>query len=77
MGANASFKRDKMRNHVFSKLGDGKNTFMWHDKWLEQGPLSSIIPMENVKQADLDCQINVADMINQDRWKWPARWSIE
>ncbi|GKA50568.1 reverse transcriptase domain-containing protein [Tanacetum coccineum] len=59
MEANASFKR----KDVFSKFGDGKHTFMWHDKCLEQGPLSSMIPMENVKEVDLglsnqDCSVS-------------------
>ncbi|PWA73992.1 reverse transcriptase zinc-binding domain-containing protein [Artemisia annua] len=32
--------REKVRNHVYYKIGNGKNVSTWFDKWCEVGPLS-------------------------------------
>ncbi|GKB24652.1 RNA-directed DNA polymerase, eukaryota, reverse transcriptase zinc-binding domain protein [Tanacetum coccineum] len=28
--------RDKIRDHVFKKVGNGKTTFLWHEKWYDK-----------------------------------------
>ncbi|GKD78093.1 hypothetical protein Tco_1340714 [Tanacetum coccineum] len=67
-------RRDKIRQHVYCKIGNGKNTFMWHDKWNDEGLISNMISMETVIEAGLDRNMKVADMVKQGVWQWPANW---
>ncbi|GJR84895.1 RNA-directed DNA polymerase, eukaryota, reverse transcriptase zinc-binding domain protein [Tanacetum coccineum] len=36
--------RSRVKNHVFYKVGNGKNIFVWFDRWDIKGPLYDIIP---------------------------------
>lgn len=67
--------RDQMRIHIRSKVGNGKSTFFWHDRWWGPEPLSSYIPMEAVTQAGLDLNVKLKDMIQGGQWTWPVEWS--
>lgn len=67
--------RDKMRAYVISKVGDGANTFLWHDKWWGPEPLSKYIPMDAIAQVGLDNSLKVKDIIQQGQWCWPDGWN--
>ena len=64
--------RDKMRNHVTCKVGNGKSVFFWHDKWWDEDIPSDIIPNEAILQVNMDGNEKVCDMIDNENWLWPA-----
>ena len=41
------------------------------------GPLSNLIPLESIKQAELNQNMKVKDMINNGQWCWPNNWLNE
>ncbi|GJZ23061.1 RNA-directed DNA polymerase, eukaryota, reverse transcriptase zinc-binding domain protein [Tanacetum coccineum] len=42
----------KLRQHISKQIGDGKSSFMWHDKWWDKGVICDIIPMEEPNSLD-------------------------
>ena len=67
--------RDKMRNHMVCKIGNGASIFLWHDRWWGPDPLSKYISMNDVEQAGFDCNMKIKDMINEGQWSWSTEWS--
>nr|GEU53181.1 copia protein [Tanacetum cinerariifolium] len=55
--------RSKIRVSVWKKIGDGKNTNIWFDKWCNESPLCEIIPFRYKYEARLAENSSVADMI--------------
>ncbi|GJU13851.1 RNA-directed DNA polymerase, eukaryota, reverse transcriptase zinc-binding domain protein [Tanacetum coccineum] len=77
--ASASWKhilslRDKVRHHIIKKIRNGKECFMWFDKWWEKGIISEIIPIEVIQEANLNRNMKVREMIEKGEWKWPLNW---
>nr|XP_043613082.1 uncharacterized protein LOC122585046 [Erigeron canadensis] len=52
-----------------SKIGDGKTTLAWHDKWGQDGPLIRFILPREIARAGLVFLCNY-----EGTWKWPAAW---
>nr|GEU28937.1 hypothetical protein [Tanacetum cinerariifolium] len=67
--------RDKLRKHVVCRVGDGSKIFLWHDKWWGPEPLIKSIPMETIRQAELESNVKLKDMIKDGLWKWPMEWN--
>lgn len=59
---------------IISKIGDGKSTFAWHDKWSDIGHLSSVISSRNISNVGFTMQSKVSDIIENNHWKWPTDW---
>ncbi|GJS66832.1 metallophosphoesterase 1-like protein isoform X1 [Tanacetum coccineum] len=55
--------RSKIRDSVWKKIGDGKYTNIWFDKWCNESPMCEIIPFRNIYEARLSEGSSVADMI--------------
>ncbi|GKC45260.1 hypothetical protein Tco_1062982 [Tanacetum coccineum] len=53
---------------------DGKDISVWHDKWCSHGPIDMIVSKRVVYEARIADEARVADMINNDKWKWPREW---
>nr|XP_043625576.1 uncharacterized protein LOC122597001 [Erigeron canadensis] len=66
--------RDVVRPFLWKKIGDGRNTSLWFDKWAEVCPLSSLISPRQIAQAGLSLNSNVADVVQNGEWKWPTAW---
>nr|GEV05254.1 hypothetical protein [Tanacetum cinerariifolium] len=66
--------RDKMKRHVIYKIGNGLNTCVWFDKWDHNGPLSNFITKRDIYDARFKSNNSVAELIEEDRWKWPSKW---
>ncbi|GKC01404.1 RNA-directed DNA polymerase, eukaryota, reverse transcriptase zinc-binding domain protein [Tanacetum coccineum] len=66
--------RNKIRPHVFHNIGNGKSTSIWYDRWNQCGPLSNIINRRDIYDARLKTTDCVANMIEEERWKWPSEW---
>ncbi|GJY46689.1 RNA-directed DNA polymerase, eukaryota, reverse transcriptase zinc-binding domain protein [Tanacetum coccineum] len=55
--------RSKIRDSVWKKIGEGKNTNVWFDKWCNESPLCEIVPFKNRYEARLSEKASVADVI--------------
>ncbi|GJZ85566.1 RNA-directed DNA polymerase, eukaryota, reverse transcriptase zinc-binding domain protein [Tanacetum coccineum] len=66
--------RDKIKEFVNVKLGNGKNCSLWFDKWHPGGPLSKLIDYRMIHMAGLDINAKVIDLINNNSWCWPIDW---
>ncbi|GJW64567.1 RNA-directed DNA polymerase, eukaryota, reverse transcriptase zinc-binding domain protein [Tanacetum coccineum] len=46
-------------------------------KWIHKGPepLIKYIPMETIRQAGLESNVKLKDMIKNGLWKWPREWN--
>ncbi|GKA23674.1 RNA-directed DNA polymerase, eukaryota, reverse transcriptase zinc-binding domain protein [Tanacetum coccineum] len=66
--------RDLIMSHVLSKIGNGKNTYMWYDNWSGLGPLINIISYRILYNARLNKEDNVANMIDAGNWKNGSEW---
>nr|XP_043619801.1 uncharacterized protein LOC122591606 [Erigeron canadensis] len=66
--------RQSVRPFASSKIGDGKTTLAWHDKWDQDGPLIRFISPRKIARAGFSLQDKVADIISEGTWKWSAAW---
>ncbi|GJY32854.1 RNA-directed DNA polymerase, eukaryota, reverse transcriptase zinc-binding domain protein [Tanacetum coccineum] len=66
--------RDKMKPHIFCKIGNGSNTSAWFDRWNQKGALSNFITKKDIYDASLNSSDKVAGLIEEGRWKWPSEW---
>ncbi|GKB40097.1 hypothetical protein Tco_0885039 [Tanacetum coccineum] len=53
--------KDKIRDHVFKKLANGRSTFFWFDKWYDKGPLKG----QSISQVKADVSIQVSQPLIQ------------
>ncbi|GKC96784.1 hypothetical protein Tco_1162226, partial [Tanacetum coccineum] len=67
--------RDKMRNHIVSKIGDGASVFLWHDKWWGPDPITKFIPLEVIRNVGFDTKMKLKEMVNDGKWRWLKEWN--
>ena len=65
--------RPIVRQFVWTKIGDGRSTSLWFDKWNSAGPLSLHISCRDIARAGLYLDSSVADVIEDESWTWPAQ----
>ncbi|GJT92641.1 hypothetical protein Tco_1081486 [Tanacetum coccineum] len=63
--------RGMFREHIFHKIGDGRNTSLWFDKWHPICPLSDFISKRRIATSGLSLYCKVADIISNGMWCWP------
>lgn len=56
-------------------VGDGKTISAWYDRWSNQQALAKSISRRDIHLAGFSDQSKLCDIINDNRWKWPAEWS--
>ncbi|GKD20967.1 RNA-directed DNA polymerase, eukaryota, reverse transcriptase zinc-binding domain protein [Tanacetum coccineum] len=69
--------RDKIKDFVNIKIGNGKPCSVWFDKWNSGGPLSKLIDHRIIYIAGLDINAKVIDLIKNNAWCWPIDWGNE
>ncbi|GKC32324.1 RNA-directed DNA polymerase, eukaryota, reverse transcriptase zinc-binding domain protein [Tanacetum coccineum] len=67
--------RNKVRNFIHFKIGNGKKFLFWFDKWNVYGPLCKLVYYASIMQSSLIMKTKVADLISNKKWNWPRRWS--
>ncbi|GKB15011.1 RNA-directed DNA polymerase, eukaryota, reverse transcriptase zinc-binding domain protein [Tanacetum coccineum] len=67
--------RDKVRNHIWWKLGNGKMVSAWHDRWCAVSPLSDVIGSREIYDARFKDNSSVSEIIQEGRWVWPDEWN--
>ena len=75
MGANISWDwrkllsiRPLIRHHIWHKIGNGRKTSVWFDKWDNLCPLMDHITNRAITSAGLDNQTMIADVVVNNTW---------
>ena len=63
--------RNWCRGKFVSCIGDGKNTSLWQDFWLPQGPLCDLFTFRSLTSTGLPSDARVADIIEDGNWVFP------
>ena len=66
--------RDMIREFIWVKIGNGKDCYIWYDKWHTIGPLCKLIDDNSLMNAGLDKNAKVVDFIDENGWMWPIEW---
>ena len=69
--------RDKVRPHVFYKIGDCKTISAWYETWCKDGPLSTFITTIYLYDASMSSSCKVVDLIINGKWGWPIDWNTK
>ena len=64
-----------VRRFFWHKIGDGKTTSLWFDRWCANGPLIDEVSVRDIYGAGLTTSSKVADAINSGTWMWPSDWA--
>nr|GEU40319.1 hypothetical protein [Tanacetum cinerariifolium] len=66
--------RDRIKDFVGCKVGNGKSCFIWYDKWHSIGSLCKLITNKLLSYYDFDDKDKIIDWIDNGRWSWPNDW---
>nr|KAJ0195180.1 hypothetical protein LSAT_V11C700342460 [Lactuca sativa] len=66
--------RPNFRNHFYSKVGNGANTFMWYDDWHQLGAFDHVLSPREIASAGFSITDKVKDVIADNLWFWPSVW---
>ncbi|GKD89732.1 putative RNA-directed DNA polymerase, eukaryota, reverse transcriptase zinc-binding domain protein, partial [Tanacetum coccineum] len=69
--------RHLVRPYIWSRIGDGNNTFAWFDNWIEASPLSNLISNRDIYRAGLRLNARMSDVIMAGSWAWPNEWLVK
>ncbi|GKB73101.1 RNA-directed DNA polymerase, eukaryota, reverse transcriptase zinc-binding domain protein, partial [Tanacetum coccineum] len=64
--------RDVIREHIVTRIGNGKDTSVWFDNWSFLGPLCKFISNRDIFEAELSLSCKVADVVCNEEWNWPC-----
>nr|GEU73338.1 hypothetical protein [Tanacetum cinerariifolium] len=67
--------RDKVRRHIWWKIGNGNKINVWHDRWCIVSPLSEFIDTRDIYDARLSNTSTIKEIVHEGRWKWPEEWN--
>ncbi|GJV95333.1 reverse transcriptase domain-containing protein [Tanacetum coccineum] len=63
-----------VRSFFWVKLGNGRDTSVWHDSWCPHCPLSHFISPQDIYSDGFNNQAMVADFVLNNAWTWPQAW---
>ncbi|CAI9261358.1 unnamed protein product [Lactuca saligna] len=66
--------RTKFRDHFFTKIGNGANSFMWYDDWHQLGAFSHVLSPRDITNVGFKITDKVKDVIVNNSWSWPQEW---
>ncbi|GKE52206.1 hypothetical protein Tco_1487362, partial [Tanacetum coccineum] len=69
--------RDWIGSHMRYKIGDGKSTTVWHDKWNNEVSISSIINKKEIFYAGFTDHATIQNVLDDKGWKWPYNWLVK
>ncbi|GJW34582.1 RNA-directed DNA polymerase, eukaryota, reverse transcriptase zinc-binding domain protein [Tanacetum coccineum] len=56
------------------KVGNGRSISAWYDRWDENQALAKNISKREIHLAGFDDLNKLYDVIDDNKWKWPAKW---
>ncbi|GKB57152.1 reverse transcriptase zinc-binding domain-containing protein [Tanacetum coccineum] len=69
--------KDKMKQRVYFKIGNGQYVSAWYDRWCAIGPLNQFITTRMIYDARLQNDSKVASLVQRGNWCWPDDWIIK
>ncbi|GJU09830.1 homeodomain-like protein [Tanacetum coccineum] len=69
--------RDRVRPHMWFKIGNGEATSIWFDYWCDYCPLSRFLSPREISNAGYDTCSKVSDLMVHNAWNWPSSWLIK
>ncbi|XP_031255913.1 uncharacterized protein LOC116113894 [Pistacia vera] len=60
------------RGLIMICIGDGRDTTLWRDHWLLQGPLCDLLPFKTLTFTGLPWDARVSDIIRDGLWDFPS-----
>lgn len=69
--------REEIRKFVVYKIGNGKGTSVWFDKWSNHESLDKTITKRMIHTAGYDLNTTVYAMVVNGEWQWPNTWRDE
>nr|GEW89660.1 hypothetical protein [Tanacetum cinerariifolium] len=69
--------RELVKPFFWTKLGNGKSTSIWFDRWNLQCPLIQYLTPRDINSEGYNMQSCVADLISSEGWQWPHSWLLK
>ncbi|XP_021986390.1 uncharacterized protein LOC110882755 [Helianthus annuus] len=66
--------RSDLRNHIWTKIGNGKSTSAWYDYWCDSGPLCNFLTSRVITRAGFNLEDTVEDIYGDGSWNWLVAW---
>ncbi|GKB12041.1 RNA-directed DNA polymerase, eukaryota, reverse transcriptase zinc-binding domain protein [Tanacetum coccineum] len=66
--------RGMMGKHMRYKIGNGITVNVWHDKWFSDEYIFKTISKKEIFYAGFSDNATVADLLDENGWKWPPNW---
>ena len=64
--------KDKIKERIVHKIGNGRCTSTWYDNWSSIGLLNQYIRNRDLYDAILATNVYVKDMTINGKWVWPS-----
>ncbi|GKC34709.1 hypothetical protein Tco_1047093, partial [Tanacetum coccineum] len=64
--------RDVIREHIVTRIRNGKDTSVWFENWSFLGPLCKFISNRDIFEAELSLSCKVVDVVCNEEWNWPC-----
>lgn len=71
---NLMMLRDKLKSHIFHKIGNGQMVSVWYDRWCTQGPLCNFITRRDIYDARFKEDATVSELVCNGIRLWPDDW---
>ncbi|GKA61959.1 hypothetical protein Tco_0761478, partial [Tanacetum coccineum] len=69
--------RDKIKDHVAYRIGNGRLISMWYDNWSSIGPLVNHVSHKKLYDARFKEDMKVNEIVSDGKWNWPREWMKE
>ncbi|GJS68607.1 hypothetical protein Tco_0683172 [Tanacetum coccineum] len=69
--------RELIKPFIWVKIGNGKDTSLWHDLWDTQSPLSRYLSPRDITREGYHLKNAVADLVSNNAWSWPNAWLLK
>ncbi|GJY96749.1 reverse transcriptase domain-containing protein [Tanacetum coccineum] len=62
---------------LWKKLGNGKSTSLWFDRWNVKCPLINYLTPRDITNEGFTLKTCVADIVSNEGWLWPQSWLLK
>lgn len=69
--------RESAKNFIQFKLGNGKDIYLWWDRWHPNGVLYERYGFRMVYEAVCKSNAKLESMLKNKDWSWSPAWSEE
>ncbi|GKF25405.1 RNA-directed DNA polymerase, eukaryota, reverse transcriptase zinc-binding domain protein, partial [Tanacetum coccineum] len=69
--------REFVKPFFWKKLGNGKSTSLWFDRWNVQCPLINYLTPRDITNEGFTLKTCVADIVSHEGWLWPQSWLLK